>query len=113
MTDAEILKALICCSEHNTCNKCSYSHTPPECCDIDMLKDAAALINRQKAEIEALQKAKADDVLTAYKIQKTEAIKYFADRLQDKIRNTPYNVPKGWVQVLIDNLIKEMEGDDT
>ena len=38
--------------------------------DIDLCEDILDLINRQKAEIELLKKAKADDVLIAYKLAK-------------------------------------------
>ena len=59
MTDAEIIKALECCGEHKRlCNECSYRHTLPERCDIDMFHDAVALINRQKAEIDILIRKK-------------------------------------------------------
>jgi hypothetical protein len=59
MTDAEIRKALECCGEHKRlCNECSYRYTLPERCDIDMLHDAVALINRQKAEIDILIRKK-------------------------------------------------------
>ena len=56
MTDEQIIKALECCSEHNTfCKGCSYKHKTVEYCDSDLFKDAVALINRQKAEIERLK----------------------------------------------------------
>lgn len=56
MTDEQIIKALECCGEHNTfCNECSYKHKTVEYCGSDLFKDAVALINRQKAEIEKLK----------------------------------------------------------
>ena len=59
MIDAEIIKALECCSEYKTfCDECSYRLKRVEYCDSDLLKDAIALINRQKAEIDILIRKK-------------------------------------------------------
>lgn len=59
MIDAEIIKALECCSEYKTfCDECSYRLKRVEYCDSDLLKDAVALINRQKAEIDILIRKK-------------------------------------------------------
>ena len=64
MTDNEVIKALECCRDSN-CNEC-----PIEGCTDSIIRNALALIKRQKAEIELLKKAKADDVLIAYKLAK-------------------------------------------
>ena len=56
MTDTEIIKALECCGEHKRfCDGCTYNNKTVDYCDSDLCKDAVALINRQKAEIERLQ----------------------------------------------------------
>ena len=97
MTDAEIMKALgICSSEHLGCEDgCPYTDVPHCYFKGALLKDALALINRQKAEIERLKKAGEEAVScfnrmeSLYKIKgkelevaKTEAIKEFWDRLK-------------------------------
>jgi hypothetical protein len=63
VTDAEIIKALRECtnngynSEDGTCRRCplqDFSPAPEECMT-ELLRNALALINRQKAEIERLE----------------------------------------------------------
>ena len=88
MTDKEIIKALECClSQNGECDKCPQHSR--NCVD-DLLHQSLDLINRQKAEIEKLtinmnafglgmirEKERADT-------SKAEAIKEFAERLQDR-----------------------------
>jgi glucan phosphorylase len=55
MTDAEIIKALECCSrEAYDCVACPLNLKEEEFCFIDVRKYALDLINRQKAKIEEL-----------------------------------------------------------
>ena len=61
MTDNEVVKALECCSKADCDNFCS--DICPQCpykneryCAAEISKDALSLINRQKAEIERLQR---------------------------------------------------------
>ena len=82
MTDAEIIKALgLCSSEHLGCEDgCPY--TMQACRGGDaVMKDALALINRQKAEIERL-KIRNDELNALNKSASIEAIKEFAERLK-------------------------------
>lgn len=95
MTDNEIIKALECCQAGNdyntTCKKCPIKSI----CDDDrpLLKMALDLINRQKAEIERLKhhcfgiqnelEAYKDTFNTAIDEAKSEAIKEFAERLEN------------------------------
>ena len=103
MTDEQIIKALDCCINAE-CQICPLydNDAIAENCPTGLLKLCANLINRQKAEIERLQKAKADDVSLAYKLAKSEAIKEFAERIKQEI-NFPLAVWK-----VFDNLVKEM-----
>ena len=60
MTDNEIIKALECCSddEPKFCSVCPYylQDKDNDYCREDMNKDALSIINRQKAEIEELNR---------------------------------------------------------
>ena len=126
MTDAEIIKALeICNSLHLRCgNGCPYYEAPykdGKRCSEMMIDDTLALINRQKAEIERLQK----DGLVLNKTfmdfvnqQKAEAIKEFAERLKIELfkralesanpNTCPNDLDSVEVGDTIDNLVKEM-----
>ena len=53
MTDNEIIKALECC-RNDECSQCPLQDGV--CSEKDVIKDALDLINRQKAEIERLNK---------------------------------------------------------
>jgi len=60
-TDDEIIKALRCCKGDDIpCESCPYSDLGS--CESAMAKDALVLINRQKAEIERLQKTGASAI---------------------------------------------------
>lgn len=108
MTDNEIIKALECCStdvRENTCPKCAFYKKHR--CSTLMLNAASDLINRQKAEIERLQKN--IDGLNIFiknhiKVIRLQAIKEFAERLK-------CGVPQetGVIRCAdVDNLVKEM-----
>ena len=72
MTDNEIIKALECCVEETSeaCFKCALRLTPYLDCKTMVQKQALALINRQKAEIERLENSLA--------ISKKETKRYVA-----------------------------------
>ena len=59
MTDNEIIKALECCNHNHVwqkeCFDCEYATFEGQCGN-ELIKDALDLINRQKAEIDALRK---------------------------------------------------------
>ena len=109
MTDNEIIKALVCCS--NSCDdgfaKCDECPRFEEGsgCTLRTMKDAFDLINRQKAEIERLLKIIADKedscmgLATQLKITnellktaKSEAIKEFAEELEYFVLNEDIEV---------------------
>ena len=138
MTDEQIIKALECCVKTefiSDCAKCEMFAF--DCRDI-LIENALDLVNRQKAEIERLKKRntlllkkKCNDINTARKIIKSEAIKELAERLKSRLANlsvrtkthgrktTPNYVDDIANQILhdvvlqeIDNLVKEMmEGE--
>ena len=107
MTDNEIIKALGCCPKAEMTVDCKALGCPvyqkKGCgyvlnCDLDsttdaiiegLSKDALDLINRQKAEIEAL--IAGQETLQRYiSTAKAEAVKEFAERLcKDRVSNDP------------------------
>ena len=95
MTEYEIVKALECCSKHqNSCGKncpldsiCSNVRD----CLLNLSKNALDLINRQKAEIEKLEKEKDSKIVRCIANDKdkikSEAIKEFAHFIIDRSKN--------------------------
>ena len=101
-TDDEIIKALECCSSNNNanCKECPYDDKG---CEFE--QDALALINRQKAEIERLQKYNTDVAFKHY----NDGIKEFAKRLKVKVGSIPqYHFNLLQVEDDINALVKEM-----
>ena len=123
MTDNEIIKtleleAIYCRGEGNM-----YGPTKKTFVDAELIEGALALINRQKTEIERLQKAiKVQDIMIEqqdYKIKsKSEVIKEFAERLKENKIDIDVSFGYGREHyteavavVEIDRLVKEfMEG---
>lgn len=114
MTDKEIIKALECCNEPpSQCDDCPLSGMVG--CQAKTMESALDLINRQQAEIERLQKENNQfaDIGKMYSEIRAEAIKEFAERLKQKILVSPYDVNlfAPYTDNLIDNLVKEMAGE--
>ena len=108
MNDNDIIKALKCClGERESCRECpAYNYGSKDCVD-EMLLQALDLINRQKAEIEALKLINSTYCAETITIREI-AIKEFAVSLKAK-RGTRGEL---W-DSQIDNLVKEMtEGED-
>lgn len=126
-TDDEVIKALEWCENQGVeCRKCPLIHTKARCYS-EVKKLAAALINRQKAEIERLhsevkEKTETIDFLKDQAVgwsidfcnlkaklntAKAEAIKEFAERLHERLYSIPtvYNSHFGR---MIDTIVKEM-----
>lgn len=88
--------------------------------DEEIISSNAALdlINRQKAEIERLEKVLngRDQLVNAlnkcYKQAKSEAVKEFAEKLKEEWFNNYYNSPDVDFDEFVDNLLKEMVGED-
>ena len=128
MTDAEIIKALECraSKEDVLCTGCPYEKYYLLDCQRQSAQDALDLINHQKAEIERLNKeiSISQHLLSDawrnieiqdkfYKTARAEAIKEFAERLKEDYR--PKEPPNHYIVIgkyEIDNLVKEMVGED-
>ncbi len=123
-TDDEIIKALELCSKldlsFEECDKCPYKG---ECGtkDGNMPADAFALINRQKAEIERLNKEVdrlsqcvlyhdgiVSDLEKDLFDARAETIKEFAEKMKGVIPNIDDTYIERIVEDYIDNLVKEM-----
>lgn len=128
MSDEDIIKALECCKEAKLNQDCLDLECPFATeygCNIDVeeLRNAALdLINRQKAEIDRLQRdiASQKDLIESMYIgqkglvdyAKSNAIKEFVERLKSKMIIT-HKSKEGYCvyefdDELIDNLVKEM-----
>ena len=113
MTDADIMKALVCCPKAQ-CSECPYDIN----CIARITSDALDLINRQKADNERLKKLLAEEEAKYKECAKRfykEAIKEFAEMIKDRYPNK-YVVWGGGAygitfENFIDNLVKEMVGD--
>ena len=99
MTDEDIIKAMVCCTE-NKCSQCPLSNEI--CSEKDVIKEAIALITRQQAEInryewviKILQSNKNIDInelerflniiLSVKNIVREESIREFSQLIVDKI----------------------------
>ena len=126
MTDKEIIKALNMATNIDGLHICciDYENNPEKPTFLSIKSDIVDLINRQQAEIERLKGYNKDlqdeieelkEVYHATKVgwatAKAEAIKEFEERLKEIYRN----IPTLWGTVAvkhIDNLVKEMVGED-
>ena len=134
MNDAEIIKALECCSMPHTEVKCfCCKSTNVDICSKLNPTIILDLINRQKAEIEKLESKNntltidnailksiigslKDDIQTA----KSEAIREFAEKLKEKSCNHLVEYDEGgWSERVsavkvenIDSLVEEMTSDE-
>ena len=94
MTDNDIIKALECCKD-NYCKSCPRLYCGDEVveCRAVLMEITLDLINRQKAEIERLEKANerfAKDFDSYYATVKSQAAKEFAERLcEGRLSNDP------------------------
>ena len=113
MTDNKIIKALECIANEKDvlCAGCTYKKYDGLACHRIAARDAIDLIKRQKAEIERLQKQLVFEINSAYDRGSKTAIEEFAERLKDDLKNSTL-----WGLVSfdrIDNLVKEMVGDQS
>ena len=121
MTDKEIIKALECCTgdEWDICDKCPYQkYKTGRGCTYHILRDTFDLINRQQAEIERLQirlrkeRHQFEDLGKMYSEIRAEAIKEFAERLKKHLKGYGGLYCVTTMNTHIDNLVKEMVGED-
>lgn len=133
MNDNDILKALECCTKHHYCTNCPLRDNNAGC--ITKLMSAARdIINRQKTEIERLQKDCADtdnfardickermlegkpvadfeDLQKYMKKKRAEAIKEFAERVKATFparEDERCTLDDCYTLDIIDNLVEEM-----
>lgn len=120
MTDKEIIKALECCyRKDNPCRDCPFNEFE-DCNDVLMADYVFNLIKRQQAETDILKAdlkrvcAERDARICTNNFIKSEAVKEFAERLEEKSFQSfgNYGITRDVVEVCdIDNLVKEMVGD--
>ena len=124
MNDNDIRKGIECClfAYGKKCEECPYEKYKPflssiQVCTYSLKKDILDLFNRQKAEIEELQK---EVMIQICKIEeeRQKAVKEFAERLKQKSEADSLIDKIGNVKILlnidvndIDNLVKEMVGE--
>ena len=120
-TDEEIISSLEVIATTCNCNECKIRSGKWGTCNCSETTANAALdlINRQKAEIERLRGSTiVNNIMESQRIKreaKTEAIKEFAEKLIEKSFPSfgNYGIARDVVEVCdIDNLIKEMVGDE-
>ena len=83
MTDNDIIKALEChADELNACDKCPYRKRK---CSLRLCEDALDLINRQKAELERLQRHNTEYARKHYQDGFVDGIKKFSNKLKEDL----------------------------
>lgn len=125
MTDNEIIKALECCARLNYVDGWSICKTDcpykSKCFEeekgLNFLKDVLDLINRQRAEIERLDKEvdRLSQCVLYHDGQIADAVKDFAERLKTCLYDKPsiFTQQRYIVNDEIDKLVKEMTGGGT
>ena len=103
MTDNEIIKALEEIIELMLCEGSLQRSAT--------ISNAIDLINRQKAEIKRLKNEK-DNLIRTYAECQAEAVKEFAERLKDMSEHFWEEKENFVSEETIDNLVKEMVGED-
>lgn len=125
-TDEEIKSSLEVIATTRNCNECKIRNCKWGTCNCSQITANAALdlINRQKAEIEKLKGSTiVSNIMESQRIKreaKAEAYKEFTERLKNKIKTecNQYGKPTFdydtslAIMRYIDNLVKEMVGED-
>lgn len=119
MTDNEIIKAMECCHEYSDCGNCQYGifRTKNGLC-VDLLhKGVLNLVNRQKAEIDRLNRVHGVEVKRIYDnnaslmaYYRKEVIKEFAERLKESFLDLDVQINAGKRKTIpVDEYIKLSE----
>lgn len=131
MNDEEIIKSMECCTRVNKlgCVRCSFDTNEVGCSSV-LMKAAYYLLERQKAEIVKLKQSQVIHIDISeqfrkeceYEIKKakSEAIKEFAEELKKRADKINISYSGGYEHITrykfsprtIDNLVKEMTGED-
>ena len=114
MIGDKIIRVLECCVEKGKCNECPYYLPYGINCGYHKDKNALNLINRQKAEIERLERnlEEAFAEIEELKTLQTELVTEFAERLKEMSEHFWEEKENFVSEETIDNLVKEMAGDD-
>ena len=131
ISNDEIISSLEVIATTRNCSECKIRNCNWGDCNCSQITANAALdlINRQKAEIERLKECpkciyEYDGNTTEYCIQgpcsnfktveqiKSEAYREFAEHLKEMWSNNYYDSPDVDFDEFVDNLLKEMEGED-
>ena len=119
LTDTEIKKALECCVNTTFISDCAKCKMFAFDCKDKLIESALDLINRQKAEIERLEKVRKDEVEKLMSVidrtiaeAKAEAYKEFAERLKKTFPKDDFLRSTKRIAEDIDNLLKELVGED-
>ena len=78
----------------------------------DKAEELKAEVERSKKKVEELSEVLSDSIRIRYKECKSEAIKEFADRLKDSFFDNGYESPDVDFDYFVDNLLKEMVGEE-
>ena len=117
-TDEEIKSSLEVIATTRNCNECKIRNCKWGTCNCSQITANAALdlINRQKAEIEKLKGSTiVSNIMESQRIKreaKAEAYKEFAEIIKDKWFDNRYDSPDVDFDDFIDNVLKELVGDD-
>jgi predicted RNase H-like nuclease (RuvC/YqgF family) len=121
MTDNEIVKALECCSTYKgKCTDCpAFVKVDRSNCK-KVLLGAVEIINRLQAENERLQEAIDEQDIEISRLYKrideakAEAYKEFAEKSTEEIINDIHfsQIEKDYLCVMLNNLLKELVGED-
>ena len=120
ITNEEIVQSLELIATTRNCNECKIRNCKWGTCDCPQItaKTALDFINRQKAEIKRLQKEanlisiQFQDLQERTNDIKSEAYKEFAEKLKKEWFCNGYDSPDVDFDDFIDNLLKEMVGED-
>ena len=131
LTDEEIISSLEVIASTGNCEECKIRNCNWGDCNCSQITANAALdlINRQKAEIERLKECpkciyEYDGKTTEYCVEghcsnfktveqiKSEAYKEFAEHLKERWSNNCYDSPDIDFDEFVDNLLKEMVGEE-
>lgn len=115
MSEKDIIKALECCGVNQSCEGCPFKNKGFCVGTVHALLTAAHdLVNRQKAEIERLEKENNQfaDIGKMYSEIKSEAITDFAERLKKKAYLFPCAIGVEHAVTIraINDLVEEMKG---
>lgn len=112
MTEAEIIKALGCCRDDD-CDNCPNVFGD---CVNNLAEASLDLINRQKAEIDKLERtiSHLEDVCNGISdVVRAEAIKEFAERLKQRAKeNKAFLLNESITTNDIDEILQEMVGEE-